>query len=94
MIDAWENLKFYVNELFEPAEYEMALVEKGIAVNTETLLPLFNSLLKEVFELATIPLELPDWTQRGGKSGLHTEHLGYILTEMQFLQRAYPGQNW
>jgi ring-1,2-phenylacetyl-CoA epoxidase subunit PaaC len=94
MIDAWENLKYYVNELFEPAEYEIALAEKGIAVNTETLLPLFNSILKEVFELATIPLELPDWTQRGGKSGLHTEHLGYILTEMQFLQRAYPAQNW
>jgi ring-1,2-phenylacetyl-CoA epoxidase subunit PaaC len=34
------------------------------------------------------------WTQRGGKRGVHTEHLGYLLAEMQFLQRAYPGAVW
>jgi ring-1,2-phenylacetyl-CoA epoxidase subunit PaaC len=34
------------------------------------------------------------WMQRGGKTGVHTEHLGYILAEMQFLQRAYPGAQW
>jgi ring-1,2-phenylacetyl-CoA epoxidase subunit PaaC len=48
-----------------------------------------------VLEEATI--ELPDekiWMQSGGKNGIHTEHLGYILAEMQFLQRAYPGLEW
>ena len=34
------------------------------------------------------------WMQRGGKQGRHSEHLGFILAEMQFLQRAYPGAQW
>ncbi|MEO0319160.1 MAG: phenylacetate-CoA oxygenase subunit PaaI, partial [Pseudomonadota bacterium] len=34
------------------------------------------------------------WMQSGGKQGRHTEHLGYLLAEMQFLQRAYPGAQW
>ncbi len=35
-----------------------------------------------------------DWSVRGGRDGVHTEHLGYLLAEMQFMQRAYPGQKW
>ena len=35
-----------------------------------------------------------DWAQRGGRQGRHTEHLGHLLTEMQFLQRAYPDAKW
>jgi ring-1,2-phenylacetyl-CoA epoxidase subunit PaaC len=34
------------------------------------------------------------WMQTGGKNGVHTEHLGYILAEMQYLQRAYPNMEW
>lgn len=47
--------------------------------------------------LATATLRMPDpeaWMQKGGKQGRHSEHLGYLLAEMQFLQRAYPGQRW
>jgi ring-1,2-phenylacetyl-CoA epoxidase subunit PaaC len=51
--------------------------------------------VKEVLQEATI--DLPDektWMQSGGKNGIHTEHLGFILAEMQFMQRAYPGLEW
>jgi ring-1,2-phenylacetyl-CoA epoxidase subunit PaaC len=44
---------------------------------------------------ATLAMPAPDaWMQTGGKQGRHTEHMGYLLAEMQFLQRAYPGQQW
>ncbi len=94
MIEAWGELKDYVNEFFEPAPYESELIITGVAVNPAEIQATFNDLMKEVFVEATIPFEFPDWTQKGGKAGLHTEHLGYILAEMQFLQRAYPGQSW
>ena len=45
-------------------------------------------------EEATLKQPESGWMQRGGRSGLHSEHLGYLLAEMQFLQRAYPGATW
>jgi ring-1,2-phenylacetyl-CoA epoxidase subunit PaaC len=45
-------------------------------------------------EEATLVQPKSGWMQRGGKRGVHSEHLGYLLAEMQFLQRAYPGASW
>jgi ring-1,2-phenylacetyl-CoA epoxidase subunit PaaC len=51
--------------------------------------------IKTVLEEATLPVPKEDiWMHTGGKNGIHTEHLGYLLAEMQFLQRAYPGCQW
>jgi ring-1,2-phenylacetyl-CoA epoxidase subunit PaaC len=50
--------------------------------------------VKEVFAEAGLAYPSPAWMQTGGKEGRHTEQLGYILAEMQFLQRAYPGCEW
>jgi ring-1,2-phenylacetyl-CoA epoxidase subunit PaaC len=60
--------------------------------------PLRESFLQHVGEVlleATLTMPSPDaFMQRGGKQGRHTERLGYVLAEMQFLQRAYPGVEW
>jgi ring-1,2-phenylacetyl-CoA epoxidase subunit PaaC len=48
----------------------------------------------EVFRAATLTLPSDGWMQQGGKRGRHTEHLGYLLAEMQFLQRTYPDAKW
>jgi ring-1,2-phenylacetyl-CoA epoxidase subunit PaaC len=48
----------------------------------------------EIFRSATLTVPQGTWMQKGGKQGRHTEHLGYLLAEMQFLQRAYPGAKW
>ena len=48
----------------------------------------------EVLEKAGLEEPSDRWMQGGGKEGIHTEHIGYILAEMQYLQRAYPGLNW
>jgi ring-1,2-phenylacetyl-CoA epoxidase subunit PaaC len=92
----------FTGELFQPAAYETALVPAGIAVDLAAIRPLWEQRVREVLQEAT--LELPasliedaqatEWMQRGGKEGLHTEQLGYLLAEMQFLQRAYPDCEW
>ena len=50
--------------------------------------------LDRILEEATLAKPDDDWMDSGGKQGHHSEHLGYILAEMQFLQRAYPGATW
>jgi ring-1,2-phenylacetyl-CoA epoxidase subunit PaaC len=89
MIKAIEELWRYTGELFMAADYEMAA---GFDV----------SLLKDdwikkvtpVFEEATLPVPEKIFMQTGGKRGIHTEHLGFILTDLQYLQRTYPGSAW
>jgi len=54
----------------------------------------WNEKIKSVFEEATLSIPEAVFMQQGGKTGIHTEHLGYILTELQYLQRTYPGAEW
>ena len=50
--------------------------------------------ISKIFQAATLVMPRGSWMQKGGKQGHHGEHLGYLLAEMQFLQRAYPGAKW
>ena len=86
---AIEFLWEYTGEFFIPADYEKN-IEPGITVIKEKWL----QKIKEVFEEATLSLPGDVYMQTGGKQGIHTEHLGYILAEMQSLQRTYPGAEW
>jgi len=101
MNSALNSLWKFTGEMLIPSPYEMELLSKNISVNLEQIKPGWNTKVKEVFEEATlnVPAEKNDkgeliWMQTGGKTGSHSEHLGYILAEMQFLQRAYPGSEW
>lgn len=95
MLHALEELWSFTGELFEATPYEQQAVKDGYGV---TLQDIRNSWMKKVatvFEEATLPIPAGNiWMQSGGKKGIHTEHLGFILAEMQFLQRAYPGAEW
>ncbi|MBD2790766.1 1,2-phenylacetyl-CoA epoxidase subunit PaaC [Xenorhabdus szentirmaii] len=84
----------FTGELFFCDEIEQRLAEEGIAVDPRTLHGPWQEIIRETFAEATleIPAELP--YRQGGKQGLHTEYLGYMLTEMQCLQRSYPGCQW
>jgi ring-1,2-phenylacetyl-CoA epoxidase subunit PaaC len=84
----------YVDELFLNADYETALIQEGIAVDAASLKDSFYKKLNEIFTEATLTVPQNIFIQKGGKQGIHTEHLGYILAEMQFLQRAYPNSVW
>lgn len=84
----------YTGEMFIPASFETNCDNRGF-VNVSIIKKDWLEKITSVLREAT--LDIPGektWMQSGGKAGLHTEHLGYILAEMQFLQRAYPGLEW
>jgi ring-1,2-phenylacetyl-CoA epoxidase subunit PaaC len=58
------------------------------------LKPAWDQTVQAVLEEATFSLPEQAWQQKGGKQGVHSEHLGHMLAEMQFLQRAYPDASW
>jgi ring-1,2-phenylacetyl-CoA epoxidase subunit PaaC len=94
MKGALEQLWKFTGELFVPADYERTLTAKGVAVDVTGLRWLWEERVNDVFQQAQLVIPAAGWEQTGGKSGRHTEHLGYLLAEMQFLQRAYPGCEW
>jgi ring-1,2-phenylacetyl-CoA epoxidase subunit PaaC len=102
MEKAIDELSRFTAELFLPAHYERSLTETGLAVDLIPLRSGWEERVREVFELATLPgapaidgaASADAGMLSGGKEGRHTEHLGYLLAELQFLQRAYPGCEW
>jgi len=94
MQEAVEDLWMYTGELTAADAVDRQMLEAGIGVDLEKLRPAYYDHLAQVMKEATLQTPASDWMQSGGKTGLHTEHLGYILAEMQYLQRAYPGNQW
>ena len=84
----------FTGELFQGAPYELLLAKEGLAVDPALLQGQWEEKTKEIFSAAGLSLPVGTWMQSGGKEGRHTEGLGYLLAEMQFLQRAYPGCEW
>jgi ring-1,2-phenylacetyl-CoA epoxidase subunit PaaC len=91
---ALDELWPFTGELFETDQVERALVEVGIAVDPVSVRARWSKTLDEVFDEATLTRPRDGFMQSGGRSGRHSEHLGFILTELQFLQRTYPGAKW
>ncbi len=91
---AFNDVWGYTHELFEVDKTEQNLIDSGIAVDRPALQTDWERYVQLLLDEAT--LETPDgqWSIRGGREGLHTEHLGYLLAELQFMQRAYPGLEW
>jgi ring-1,2-phenylacetyl-CoA epoxidase subunit PaaC len=91
---AVDDLWMYTGEMFAPDAVDELLAAQGIVCDPAQLREPWLKHVAEVFRQATLTLPSGTWIQQGGKQGRHTEHMGYILTEMQFLQRAYPGAKW
>ncbi|WP_330981790.1 MULTISPECIES: 1,2-phenylacetyl-CoA epoxidase subunit PaaC [Enterobacterales] len=94
MQSAINNLWRFTAELFHADELDIQLSEQGIAVDPRELQEAWLAEITSALTAAelSVPQEQP--YRIGGKDGLHTEHLGPMLAEMQYLQRAYPGQQW
>jgi ring-1,2-phenylacetyl-CoA epoxidase subunit PaaC len=91
---AIEELWRYTGEMFEAASYELRAASEGIGVDVSKLKNEWLNKVKEIFNEATLVVPEKVFMQTGGKEGKHTEHLGYILTELQYMQRAYPNCEW
>ncbi|MFN2458062.1 MAG: 1,2-phenylacetyl-CoA epoxidase subunit PaaC [Chitinophagaceae bacterium] len=97
---ALEELCMFTGEFFLPAGYEQQVPSEGFGANVANLKNDWTKKIEDVFTEALLPSpfgegsELRFWNQSGGKEGKHTEHLGYILAEMQYMQRVYPNATW
>jgi ring-1,2-phenylacetyl-CoA epoxidase subunit PaaC len=94
MQNAIDALWMYVDELFIKADYETELLKENISVDVSSLQTAWYQKTEEIYSEATLKIPKNVFQQTGGKNGMHTERLGYILAEMQFLQRAYPNSVW
>lgn len=91
---AVEALAPYVGELFESDAVTRAVSEAGIAPEPMTVRSAFDRTVAQVFSEAMLELPEPTWPQGGGRAGRHTEAMGYLLAELQHMQRTYPGAVW
>jgi ring-1,2-phenylacetyl-CoA epoxidase subunit PaaC len=84
----------YTHELFMTDATDEAMAAEGVIPAAETLRPAWDGGVAEVFARAGATPPDEAWRPEGGRRGVHTEHLGYILAEMQSLARTYPGAQW
>jgi len=84
----------YAGELTTPTPTEKSLQDLGLIPNYTALQPTLDAYVAQVFAEATLPVPQNVSPQLGGKQGRHSEHLGYILAELQYMQRTYPGMQW
>jgi ring-1,2-phenylacetyl-CoA epoxidase subunit PaaC len=91
---AISDLWAFTGEMFEADDSERGLIDAGIAVDPVMLLPDWLVTVSQVIREATLVLPENDWMQRGGRDGRHSEHLGHLLSELQYMQRSYPGASW
>ena len=92
--NAADELMVYANEVVIPSEADKVAAEAGYGVDLNSVKAKRDELINEVITECELNASLDGFSHTGGKTGTHTEHLGYVLAEMQFLQRAYPGLEW
>jgi ring-1,2-phenylacetyl-CoA epoxidase subunit PaaC len=91
---AIDDLWAFTGEMFSCDDNERALIDAGIAVDPAILRPQWLKLVSDTLNEATLALPKNGWMQQGGRSGRHSEHLGHLLSELQSMQRTFPGAAW
>ncbi len=84
----------YTSELFYMDEVENQLVSSNVIPNLDHLQSNWNKNVNQVLSEATLEIPTNNWKQEGGRVGMHSENLGFILAELQYMQRAYPNMEW
>ena len=80
--------------MFAVDDSERGLIDAGIAIDPVPLQPQWLKIVSGVVDEATLVLPNSGWMQQGGRFGRHSEHLGHLLSELQSLQRTFPGATW
>ena len=88
------NLWRYTDELFFIDESDTLLSGLGIIPDFSKIKEVWYANVTAVFEQATLQIPSNNWQFEGGRKGRHSEHMGYLLTELQYMQRAYPDMEW
>jgi ring-1,2-phenylacetyl-CoA epoxidase subunit PaaC len=91
---AIDDLWAFTGEMFAVDDSERGLIEVRIAVDAAGLRARWLKTVSDVIGEATLVVPGNDWMQQGGRSGHHSEHLGHLLSELQSMQRTFPGATW
>lgn len=94
MQEAIQDLWMYTDELFHQTEADIAMIAQGIGVDTLTFKETYYKMVSEVLEESTLEVPESKYWHKGGKQGIHSEYMGYILSDMQYMQRTYPNMEW
>lgn len=94
MQNAINDLWTFTDELFHQTEADKTMVNEGIGVDVPQLKTIYYSIVSDILTEST--LQVPDlkYFQKGGKQGIHSEHMGYLLADLQYMQRTFPNMNW
>ncbi len=88
------NVWRFTGELFHTDQTEEAIAASNIGPKPAELRTEWDKKVNEVLAEATLERPTEEWMASGGRDGRHSEHMGFILADLQYLQRAYPGQSW
>lgn len=91
---ALDELWRYTDDLFCMNQTDEELISTGISVSSDTIAAKWNFTVKETLQAANLIIPEKFNVIKGGYNGIHSEHLGHLLCEMQYLQRAYPDAKW
>ena len=94
MQEAIDDLWRYTDELFLMTEAEKIMVKEGIGIDVSSFKEKYYEEVAEVLKDATLNVPENKYFTKGGKEGVHTEHMGYILADLQYMQRTYPNMTW
>ena len=94
MQNAVNDLWTFTDELFHQTEADIAMVSQNIGVDVTTLKDTFYANVEEVLAAATLEIPNLKYFQKGGRHGIHSEHMGYLLADLQYMQRSFPNMNW
>lgn len=94
MQEAIDDRWVYTNEMFLKTDADIAMIEAGIGVDVSELKEAYHQKVAEVLTEATLSIPDEKYFQKGGKQGIHSEHMGFILAELQFMQKSYPNLKW
>ncbi len=92
--EAINDLWRYTDELFFMTDEEKAMAKEGIGIDVSTFKEKYYEEVSEVLKEATLTVPENKYFAKGGKLGVHTEHMGYILADLQYMQRTYPNMTW
>ena len=94
MQEAINDLWTYTDELFYQTNADKEMVFEGVGVDVTKLKNNYYSHINKILLEATLEIPESKWFQTGGKEGIHSEHLGYLLSDLQYMQRTYPNMEW
>ena len=92
--DSLTDLSRFIDELFYQDNVDQMLIKDGLICDTSTFEEEYRKNIQAIIDEATLSLPEKQWQLDGGRKGVHSEHLGFLLTELQYMQRTYPGMEW